>query len=186
MADDEGRDLDEAAAVAAGRPRGEWLVAPLERERDRWFLWLPVTFGSGILAYMSWPTEPSSLEMAAIALGMLALWIVGRARRGVTLVVTALLAMASGAAIAKIRTEFVAAPVLTADLRDAAVAATILQVEAQARGGIRLTLTATRIADLDATQRPRRIRVRFRTGAAGFKPGDAITFRATLAPPPTG
>ena len=45
----------------------------LERERARWFVWLPVAFGTGIAIYFALPSEPAlwtTLAVPAIALGL--------------------------------------------------------------------------------------------------------------------
>src|SRR5262245_45192285 len=49
------------------------LMLQLEAERDRWFLWLPVLFGSGIAFYFALPSEPGLMlgmlpTVAALAL----------------------------------------------------------------------------------------------------------------------
>ena len=48
-------------------------AAALEREQDRWFLWLPVLFAGGIVAYFALDQEPEprlafALVLAAIGI----------------------------------------------------------------------------------------------------------------------
>src|SRR6187399_2606311 len=72
-------------------------------ESDRWFLWLPVFFAAGIIAYFALSNEPQPRVAAALVLGAICLALrsapLGLALAG------AFLAFASGFATAKLRTE---------------------------------------------------------------------------------
>jgi competence protein ComEC len=89
----------------------------LERESDRWFLWLPVLFAGGILAYFSLSAEPEARVAVALVLAAIGICLALRdAPLGLALG-GALLAFALGFAAAKLRTEFARAPVLAEELR---------------------------------------------------------------------
>ena len=45
----------------------------LEAEQDRWFLWLPVLFAGGIVAYFALADEPGPRLAAALLLGAIGL-----------------------------------------------------------------------------------------------------------------
>jgi competence protein ComEC len=159
------------------------LVDSLEAEQDRWFLWVPVLVGLGIVLYFSLSTEPNLLVALAPVPASLALALVWR--RGVPAVVgtSAALALAFGFAAAKVRTEWVRAPVLERQVGPVEAAGFVELVEPRATRGQRITLRVTKLGVLDEEMRPRRARIRTTRPVPGLKPGDAIRLKATLAPP---
>ena len=81
------------------------LADQLEAEYDRWFLWLPVVFGSGVAGYFALPYEPPLFVALLPVVAVLALRI-GLAPRGLAAMTTsAVLAAALGFAVGKLRTE---------------------------------------------------------------------------------
>src|ERR1043166_5020162 len=73
---------------AAARSRGELLSLALTavgRElavgSDRWFLWLPVFFAAGIIAYFALSNEPQPRVAAALVLGAIGIRLVLRSAR---------------------------------------------------------------------------------------------------------
>ncbi|HEX2843014.1 ComEC/Rec2 family competence protein [Hyphomicrobium sp.] len=155
----------------------------LERERARWFVWLPVAFGAGIAGYFSRSSEPSLLM--AIALPAMASGLAAASRRaGFFFVLSLTLLTASlGFAVAKVRTEWTRAPVLTHELRRADVTGVVELIEPRPERGERLTLRVTDIRGLPASERPERIRVRVMVKREGLQPGDTVRLRASLRPP---
>jgi competence protein ComEC len=89
----------------------------LEAEADRWFLWLPVLFAAGILAYFALPFEPGARLAVAGVLAALGLLLTTRHMPLGLALGGACLAFALGFADAKLRTEIVRAPVLESELR---------------------------------------------------------------------
>src|SRR5690349_13514100 len=86
----------------------------LLRERERWPLWLPVLLGAGIGLYFASPFEPS-LAWAGVAtsLSLACMFaLLGTNRTSLRIVFSVVAAVAVGFVLAKVRTEFVAAPVL--------------------------------------------------------------------------
>lgn len=156
----------------------------LWRERESLFLWLPVVFGAGVGAWFALPGAAAwigfILVMAAIAAFGWLLCPPGGLLRQVLAV--AGIAMAAGCALAWLRSERVAAPVLErpAVLRFQAV---VEQTELQAaRGDVRLILRPDPSAML-----PPRIRVTIGIDAPGaleIGAGERIALRARLVPPP--
>jgi competence protein ComEC len=158
-------------------------LATLEHEQDRWFLWVPVLFGAGVIFYFRLPTEPAVLTAfmpLAGAVALAALW-----RQGALAVVTTstVLAVALGFAAAKLRAEWVHAPILERQLGAAELRGFVELIEPRATRGARITLRVSHLAGRSAEQRPRRVRVRVNSVPPGLEPGDAIKLRATLAPP---
>jgi competence protein ComEC len=173
------------SAVAAA-PRAsvrDALLLTLETEYERWFLWLPVLFGAGVAIYFALPAEPPvpvAVLPAAAALAMR----LGGPRNGLAaLAATALVAGALGLAAAKLRTEYVRAPVLEQRAGPLEVYGFVELVEPRAAQGQRLTVRVTAMEKHEAGAWPERVRVRTLTEGV-LKPGDAVRFKAVLNPPP--
>ena len=103
--------------MLGGEPRakaGEFaaLTRRLEAAQDRSFLWVPVLLGPGIGLYFALPSEPHVLTAVAPLVVALALLPALLRRMGVTVALVALTAGAVGFALAKLRVEWVRAPVL--------------------------------------------------------------------------
>ena len=89
----------------------------LEREQDRWFLWLPVLFAGGIITYFALADEPAARVALALLVGAIGLTLAARHAPLGLCFGGAALAFAPGFAAAKLRTETVRAPVLAHELR---------------------------------------------------------------------
>ena len=171
------------------RTLAEWLGAArlalavtFEREIDaaRGFLWLPVAFGVGILVYFALPAEPwaPALVVAAAAL-IVAAW---RARFRVVAfrVLVVASCLASGLTVAKLRTDWVAAPVMAHEAT-VTVSGWIAAREESPAHSARLYL---KVHDMTGGGSPPRfVRVTVRSKADTLSVGDAITLRARLEPP---
>lgn len=172
----EGASSSNAARwLAALTPAG--VLAALEAEQDRWFLWLPVFLGAGIASYFQLSGEPhllAALMPLPIALIISALW-----RQGsIAVMVTGILvAMALGFALAKVRTELIRAPVLERQFNFAEIRGFVELVEPRPTRGQRITLQLVSFAGLPAERRPHRVRVRTLSTLAGLKPGDGLRLR---------
>lgn len=171
------------AAAAVQRPALASLVARLDAERDRWFLWLPVFYGAGIGLYFSLSAEPGFLVAVMPVPVVLALWLVFRRGTLVVVTVAAALLVALGFAAAKARTWWVAAPVLERPLNLAEVRGWVESVEPRAGRGQRITLRVAAIRGLTAERLPFRVRIRTLAALPGLLPGEPVRLRASLAPP---
>lgn len=187
-----GADFQNDWAQATARSsRRHWLTAPLwaldhrlDAEQSRLFLWLPVALGCGIALYFAAAREPTWVTAffpVSIALVLRAYgW-----RSLVSLVATgALLAGATGLAIAKLRTEWVRAPVLAKALGPTDVDGFVELVEPRPGKAQRITLRVIAITSVPATEQPSRVRIRAQRETPGLKPGDAVRLKASLSPPP--
>ena len=94
-----------------------------------------------------------------------------------------LILCAAGALGAKLRTKWVAAPILERSLYAATVTGVVEYIQPRNSRGPRITLTVRSIKRLTLEKTPRRIRVRFQTPLPDLKPGQLISFKATLTPP---
>ncbi len=163
----------------------------VEREDGRLFLWLPVFLSLGIGGYFSLPREPAFGELAVmfasvlICAGALAM---GLQRLGAGLwrlvIPVMMIVIASGFGLAKIRTEWVRAPII-AKLKGS------YQIEGQLEklvllpgGKKRLVLVDLSIARLKRDQTPARIRIVSRVKGPVPIIGSRIKLKAVLRPPP--
>lgn len=161
------------------------MARALEAESERWFLWLPVFFAGGILAYFAVWSEPEARVAAALVLAAIGLCLTLRnAPLGLALSI-AFLAFGLGFANAKLRTEMVRAPVLTQELRYVQVSGWVESHEIRDKGRARILLRVIALGDLTSDERPYRVRVTFPAKhSADLTTGDALRLRATLQPPP--
>ncbi len=171
-----------APGIAGWRVRGG-LVARLEAERDRWFLWLPVFYGTGIGLYFSLPFEPGFLAASMAVPVAFVVWLVFRRGTLVVISAAAALLVALGFAAAKARTWWVTAPVLERQINLVEVKGWVEIVEPRVGRGQRITLRVAAIRGLTAERLPHRVRVRTLVALPGLLPGEPIRLRASLAPP---
>lgn len=169
-----------SSAMAAA---AELVAGWLETERERWFHWVPVAFSVGVACYFQLAQEPSILGATAllpVAVVLRALW-----RKGTlaVFVTGALLAASLGFALAKLRTEWVRAPVLARPMIYVPLTGYVELVEPRATRGQRITVRVITLGSLGPDARPIRARVRTLAKLEGLRPGDAIRLRATLAGP---
>jgi competence protein ComEC len=162
-----------------------WLAAGLLEERERWLLWLPVGLGAGIGVYFALPSEPPLWLGPTLLLPVLlaAGWPRGAPTPGLwrPALLLALAAAACGLAVATLRTQLVAAPVL--ERRAAYVLeGEVVLVEERVRGR-RLTLRQPVIEELTAAATPVILRVSVRSAEPALQPGDRVRLRALLMPP---
>ncbi|WP_037256294.1 ComEC/Rec2 family competence protein [Rhodovibrio salinarum] len=174
-----------AVEALAGRLNALWLTLQIQllAERERWALWLPVAFGSGIAVYFTLQREPPGW-IGLLAVGFAALFALqARGRTWVMLGALALGAVGAGFGAAQLRTYLVAAPVLQEEHGPARIHATVLEVEPRATGH-RLRLGEVAVARLDANLTPAVVRVTVSAGAPDILPGDRVRLLAVLSPPP--
>lgn len=167
-------------SLLSGLGHGLGAALALEAERRRFFLWLPVAMGVGVLLYFAADREPSLAASAvgfAIAGGLAAAL---RTRPIVSGGCIALAAVFAGFGAGVWRTADIAAPMLERP-RVAKVTGFVESVEVRDVGA-RLVLRVTDIAGVPIEARPRRVRVNIRSGTVS--PGDHIVATARLLPPP--
>lgn len=183
--------MSEAAAgpgSAAERPGlaarwSEALAEKLGAERERLLLWLPVAFGTGVGIYFDLDREPSIWLGPVIALAAVLAGLVSR-RSAVTIVsAIAVAAAGSGLAVAQWRAHWVAAPVVEKRIGPVAVDGRVVEVEIRPEGR-RVTLDHLAVAGLSPAQTPAQVRLVVRRPPEQFIPGDRVTTRAVLLPPP--
>lgn len=166
-------------AAWLARARG-WVLRNLDREMDfrTGFLWLPVAFGLGILAYFAATEEPSL--WAGPALAALALPATLATRGGLRAFCITVLFMALGFASGSLRTASVASPMLDRDFFGDVKGFVETVDHSPARQ--RLVLRPTTMEGLTPAALPFRLRIGL-AGRAGPQPGEFVSLRARLMPP---
>jgi competence protein ComEC len=162
------------------------LGAILRDERERWPLWLPVALGTGIAIYFAMPTEPELgwavvVMTAGLACAVWAVGVTNIAGRALLLFVAA---ASLGFAVAKFRTEAVAAPILAQRMGPAGLDGRVEQSELHGHG-IRIVLGDLHSRKFSAGDAPARVRISVRGDTPLPQPGSWVHVTAVLAPPPS-
>lgn len=121
----------------------------LEAESDRLSLWIPVLFGSGILA--------------------------GRGTGFGLIIGGAALALAAGFANAKLHTEMARAPLLAKEMRGVTVKGFVELYERRDKARARITLRVIALGDLPPAKTPDRVRVTLSAETATVESGEALS-----------
>ena len=175
---------DAAKPTPAARLRA-WLVEQFAAQGLRWRLWGPVAFGGGAAIYFALRFEPPLWPLLLGGVVAFGLWGVVKRRGGARVVTWPLLmaaCLAAGLASAKLRTEFVAAPIAPAMARPTAIEAWVIDVDSPGQRGARIVVAPVWIAGLSPEQTPARLRATVRGDPP--RPGQAIRLFAILNPPP--
>lgn len=154
-------------------------------ERERWPLWLPVGFGTGVGLYFAMTVEPSIVFAAAIgavgiACAVLAIW---SHRVAASVVLAAVASLSLGFGYAKWREATVAAPVLARKIGAAALDGRIVSVQVHGKG-VRVVLNALQSKKFGAAGTPASVRVTVRAATPDLIPGNWVHVTAVLMPPP--
>lgn len=163
-----------------------WLAAvvrALDREQDRWFLWVPVMLGCGIAAYLHLPREPLVAVTGSLLAMSLLLRVAGGGGTLAALTTAAVLAASLGFAFAQARTHLVSAPVLPSGIRPLQVTGWVELAEPRQGRGQRIILRVHAIDGLRQDQLPRRVRISTRGADLALHAGDGVAVTARLSPP---
>lgn len=160
------------------------IAADARAERGRAGLWLPVALAAGAGAYFALPFEPE-LAWAPVAAGfalMAAVLAVFSRGGGLRLVLALTAALCLGFGVARLRTEMVAAPVLTHPIGPVGLDGRVAFVE-QRGMHTRMVLTDIAWRRLPPERTSAAVRVTLRRNAP-LVPGDWVHVTAMLMPPP--
>ncbi|HJV41234.1 ComEC/Rec2 family competence protein [Caulobacter sp.] len=161
-------------------------LAELRVNEARAFLWTPVALGLGAAAYLEARGEPSFWMLGALALALTSLWWTLRRGAAPALIIALIGLAAFGAAgtlAAKIRSDRVAAPIMTGERVVRRVDGFVVDVVSPGVGGPRLLIAPVSISGLPPERTPRRIRVTIGENDTPA-PGQAIRVKAMLGQPP--
>ncbi len=174
-----------AGRLSAGERAGtHWAarcLAAFVEQRDRWALWSPVLFGTGIATYFALRFEPAPWAGAAVVAVCLVALAGAWRRPGWRLAVLGALLVAAGFAVAQGRTHSVAAPVLAHALGPGRVEGRVVAVE-KLPDGTRVLLDRVALQGLGPAATPARVRLRLRKGDDAAI-GSRIRLTARLSPP---
>ncbi|QQQ19972.1 ComEC/Rec2 family competence protein [Brevundimonas vitis] len=157
----------------------------IQAQALRWRLWAPVAFGGGCGLYFALSSEPALWPLLLAASMAVAAWLGARRlgwSRAVTLPLMLLACLAGGLAMAKIRTERVAAPIAPAIAEPTVIQAWVLDVDSPGERGHRVVIAPVSIRGLAPEETP--IRLRATVKGPPPVPGQAIRLFAILNPPP--
>ncbi|KQY95695.1 MULTISPECIES: ComEC/Rec2 family competence protein [unclassified Brevundimonas] len=166
--------------------RGRTLLSDQFRAQTlRWRMWAPVAFGGGCAVYFALKSEPPAWPLLLAALIAAALWLGARRLalgRVWTLPLLMLACFALGFAVAKLRTDAVAAPIAPAMAEPTVVEGWVVDVDSPGSAGPRVVIAPVRIRGLTPEQTPVRLRATVRGETPA--PGQAVRLFAILNPPP--
>lgn len=168
--------------VADGEKRTGWLSkarAAVAVPQGAFFLWSPLCLIAGIWTYFALPREPPPTAIALIAV-ILALLAFGVHFKR-SLAAKILLLVLVGFSLAKIRTEWIAAPTIRAPTGEVILSGVVENFEVR---GPKRAVAILRILALEGpgvTRRPSRARLTV-TGASSLRPGQMIKAKAQLFP----
>lgn len=174
------RGVPERRGVAGALQR--WTIARAVAERSRWPLWIPVFFALGIALYFGLGDEPPRWLGTGAALVLAMVLLALRRHLPWRSAVLALLLVASGFAIAQLRSAWIDAPKLERSWGAGLMRAEVLSVEPRARGW-RFLLRPLFMDGLEPAQMPLKVRVTAQQVDEAFRPGQLVELRARLRPP---
>ncbi|CTQ50580.1 ComEC/Rec2 family competence protein [Jannaschia donghaensis] len=147
--------------------------------------WLAVALGTGVGGYFALPVEPGPMVQLAWAwFGLMFGWLAWRLRASVGFVFLMICVAILGGAVAQIRTQIVAGPVL--DFRYyGAVEGRIVALDRSSSGAMRVTLDRVRLDRMAPDRTPRRVRLSLQGEVAtdAAVPGARIMTTAHLLAP---
>ncbi|MFL5258923.1 MAG: ComEC/Rec2 family competence protein [Hyphomicrobiales bacterium] len=157
----------------------------LAEQEGRFFLWSPVILIAGVWSYFALPIEPTVwiFALALVGFGWLAFAVI-RGRGGLAVKIGCIFLL--GFSLARIRTEIVASPAITAPTGEVHLAGIIERIERKSpRSGV-VMLRITSLDGAGAPTRPERVRLSVSgSQVSELAPGLPISTRASLAPLPS-
>ena len=159
------------------------ITGQLREDRTRWFLWFPAFIGFGIALYfyLTWQPGPVWLIIPCLMVaGLIALK--DRQNMALTVALTAGLLISIGFSASIVRTYFVAAPVLQKK-QVTLVTGTVLEKSTSYKSA-RLLLGDLAFPALDGMPKLERIRLSSRSNIRDVKPGQIVSVKVVLLPPP--
>jgi len=160
-----------------------WLAENLIAERERWALWVPALVGIGIGVYFWLTVEPPLWLGAVAAISTISAAAAAIRRQRLVLPAIAGAAIALGFGAAQFQAWWAAAPILERRIGPVAVEGRLVAVDPLPEG-TRLIIEPRHIGRLDAAHLPVRIRVRLRREPNVLVPGEWLSLKAVLLPPP--
>lgn len=163
---------------------GRFLAGAVNDQALRWPLLLPLALALGAALYMIAPLEPSwPLLVGAMLPALLGWSILQRRGGGRAALLFGILACAGLGAIAgKVRTGVVSAPILQEEIGPVRIEGVVAEIDASERSR-RIRIDVRAIEDLTPERTPKYVRFSYK-GDIPFNPGRAVACKAILSPPP--
>ncbi len=163
---------------------GRFLRGAANDQALRWPLLLPLALVLGAALYMTVPFEPDWRVLAAWTMTTTGVWAVLRRRGGSNFALAAALlaCVGLGGIAGEVRTRLMAAPVLRQEIGPVRIEGVIAEIDASERSR-RIRIDVRAIEGLSPEQTPRYVRFSYK-GDIPFSPGRAVACSAILSPPP--
>ncbi len=157
----------------------------LLQQRGHLFCWVPLCLGIGIGGYFSLRFEPTGFAVASLCIVVfLFCWLIRIISPGFGALALAVALVCTGGAVAKLRTDTVAAPVLGFRYYGP-IEGRIIAIDRSSSDAVRLTLDHVILARMSPDRTPERVRVSLHgeQPIAEFMPGDVLILTGHLSPP---
>ncbi len=157
----------------------------IEDQRTRFFLWVPVFFGAGVVCYFSIRFEPALVDVGGVALAALMALLFARALPvSIRPIVYAGIVVALGFLNATLRAHTVAGPVLGWHYYGP-VEGTVVALDRSGSDKPRVTLADPVLLKVNPDRTPNLVRISLHSdsGILAPKPGTRIMVTARLSPP---
>jgi competence protein ComEC len=169
---------------SAVRVLWQQIIKMAGQEQDRLTLWVPVFFGAGVVLYFARQSEPVVwVAPLFLAAALCALTLI-RQSLVPMMVLWAVAALMAGFMIVDWRAARIDAPVLDREIRSISIEGILLEKTNRAEGGARVVIAPTYLGRPLKEGMPARIRINVRTQMDSVQPGDLVSVRAGLMPPP--
>jgi competence protein ComEC len=170
-----------AAGLRWRRILSEWALS--EVAPGRLLPWLPVAFGTGIVAYFAADREPVIWAALSLAIVLIAIAVAARSRTFGFPIALGLAAIATGFCVATVQTARITHPVLHTSTWSAQLSGFVESREEREKSD-RVVVRVERFEAPRVTEKPQRVRVSVRKNTAPAV-GSFVAFKAHLAPPLT-
>lgn len=170
-----------AALLALARDPAGRLLQAFSAERQRAFLGAPVALGAGAALYFALPVElPFWLPPLVAGFAGFSLWALRDT--GFRLPGIAFCLVSAGLLLAVLRTEWVAAPILPAEIGPAPLEGVVTRVERKP-DAVRLSIAPDSFGRLRPEDLPGTLRISVRKFDGPVQPGDRVSMLAAAKPP---
>jgi competence protein ComEC len=154
-----------------------------EVEHGRTVLWLPVLFGVGVLIYFGLTREPSLWALLFVAGAAAVFAALSRSSVLVFRFVVAIAVVLGGCAVAKIRTDLVAAPILSESF-SGNLTGWVEEIEQYSANNRRIVVRVVSLEGIAPEATPFRVRISVRGQFDEVAVGAGVSGLVSLQPPP--
>ncbi len=159
------------------------IKSSLQEEQKQWFLWLPVFYGIGILIYFSIPNLFNQKINILISILLLLQIFLFKKEKYLFYIFIISFLISVGFLGAGIRSIYVQSPAIKEESNIVQVIGRIVTIETYKTGN-RVILDNLTIDGITKKETPKKVRIVVFTALHEAKPGDIVSIRAKLLPPP--